>query len=143
MATTRANLEKNLFRTLNKYVEPAVRKGVLSPACAPLGLIVLESTGFKSGAKKNTPLMASRLGRYTFVSTFRGDRSFWVKNLQKDPNIRFHRGGKISEATSYVVTQDSGSNALENLPRTIAATIRKFAALSPDNWAFAVLESKS
>jgi hypothetical protein len=76
MKTTRLKLERNFFRTLNRFVEPAVRKGVLSPRYAPLGLILLESTGYKSGAARNTPLLATRVGNYTFISTVRDKSPF-------------------------------------------------------------------
>ncbi|MCB1848305.1 MAG: hypothetical protein KDI04_13230, partial [Halieaceae bacterium] len=55
-------LEREFFRMLNRVVEPAVRKGVGSPRFLPAGLIVLETVGFKTGAKRRTPLVATRLG---------------------------------------------------------------------------------
>lgn len=53
-----------------------MRSGVASPTLLPGALVVLESIGFKTGARRRTPLMSFRI-----VSTVRGERSFWVKNL--------------------------------------------------------------
>jgi deazaflavin-dependent oxidoreductase (nitroreductase family) len=143
MSTIRQTLERNFFRGLNTVVEPAVRKGVLSPRCAPVGLIVLESTGFKSGVLRSTPLLATHIGDYVLVSTGRAKRSFWVRNLQKQPNIRFHLGGKVKKATSYVITPDEDFQVPKSLPPIVAAAARQLAKRSGEGWAFALLEAKN
>jgi hypothetical protein len=55
MPTRFGKLEKTIFRALNAVVEPAVRKGIGSPRFSPAGLIVLETTGFKSGQPLQPP----------------------------------------------------------------------------------------
>ncbi|MFK7977577.1 MAG: nitroreductase/quinone reductase family protein, partial [Halioglobus sp.] len=98
-----AKLEKTIFRLLNAIVEPAVRRGFGSLTIAPASLIVLETTGFKSGQKRKTPLWSIGLGRYRLVSTARGDRSFWVKNLEKESQVSFYLGGRRRAANAWVV----------------------------------------
>jgi hypothetical protein len=143
MKTTRQKLEQNFFRALNRYVEPAVRKGVLSPRYAPLGLIVLKSTGYKSGVARSTPLLATSVGNYTFISTARGKRSFWVKNLQKQPDISFHKGGQVKQAKSFVITHETDFDAADALPTPIATIARVLAKRSKKGWAFAVLQTQN
>ena len=143
MSNTRQTFERTIFRTLNKFVEPAVRKGALSPRCAPVGLILLESIGYKSGSVRSTPLLATHVGDYTFISTFRGKRSFWVRNLQKQPDISFYRGGKVKKASSFVVTPESGFDSLDSLPPVIATIAEQLARRSDKGWAFAVLQTSS
>ena len=140
MSSTRQTIETKFFRNLNRFIEPAVRRGVLSPNCAPVGLILLESIGYKSGSVRSTPLLATRLGKYTFVSTARGKRSFWVRNLQKQPDVTFHRGGKVQKATSLVVTPEGGFDSLDSLPPFVAAIARRLARTSEKGWAFAILQ---
>jgi deazaflavin-dependent oxidoreductase (nitroreductase family) len=142
MKTSRQTLERDFFRTLNRFVEPAVRKGLLSPRCAPLGLILLESTGFKSGATRSTPLLATRVGKYTVVSTVRGKKSFWVKNLQKTPDISFHQGGRVKQAKSFVFTPETNFEAPSVLPAPVAAIASLVAKRSKKSWAFAVLQTQ-
>ena len=96
----RQTLEREFFRKLNSVVEPAVRKGLGSPRIWPSGLILLETTGFKTGVKRRTPLLATRLGKYVFVSTFRADRSFWIRNLRKQPRV-FYLLGLLLIQLSY------------------------------------------
>ena len=74
-------LEVEFFRMLNRVVEPMVRAGVGSPRFVPTGFVVLETVGRRTGAKRRSPLAATRIGRHVVVGTYRGDRSQWVRNL--------------------------------------------------------------
>ncbi len=134
-----SKLEREFFRKLNAVVEPAVRMGFASPRIAPAGLIVLESVGFKTGQTRRTPLAAMRLGNYVFVSTVRGERSFWVKNLQKQPRTRYYRGGSLHETRAFVVGPGKQYRRPKSLPTLIGRLTDAFAEYAPPGWAFAVL----
>jgi deazaflavin-dependent oxidoreductase (nitroreductase family) len=138
MPTSFAKIEKNLFRRVNSIVEPAVRKGLGSPRLAPAGLIVLETTGFKSGQQRSTPLWSFRLGRYRLVSTARGDRSFWVKNLLKEPKVAYYVGGKRRESNAVVIAGDAppkGSVELSPVMQKLSKLLHRYAQ---KGWAFAI-----
>jgi deazaflavin-dependent oxidoreductase (nitroreductase family) len=134
-----ASLEREFFRKLNAVVEPAVRFGVGSPRLAPAGLIVLESTGFKSGQKRRTPLTAVKLGPYVIVSTVRGERSFWVKNLRKRPRVRYWRGGREHEARAFVLAPGKPYRRPASLPPLMALLARRLHRLTRRGWAIAIL----
>ena len=134
-----STLVRALFRKLNAVVEPAVRRGFGSPRIAPAGLIVLESKGFKTGQLRRTPLAAMRLGNYVFVSTARGDRSFWVNNLKKQPRTRYYRGGRPHETKAFVVAPGKTYRRPKSLPPLIGKLTDALAQCAPDGWAFAVL----
>ncbi len=97
-----SRLEREFFRKLNAVVEPAVRRGLGSPRIAPAGLIVLESVGFKTGQVRRTPL-AGRAPRGNMCLSARCavERSFWVRNLQKQPRTRFYRGGSLQRDPGF------------------------------------------
>ena len=134
-----ARFEREFFRRLNAVVEPAVRFGIGSPRLAPAGLVVLESTGFKSGVKRRTPLTALKLGPYLVVTTVRGDRSFWVKNLRKQARARYWRGGREVAARAFVLAPGKPFRAPKYLPPTVVAAARKLNSLTRQGWAFAIL----
>jgi hypothetical protein len=139
MALRFANIEQSVFRLLNAVVEPAVRRGIGSSALTPASLIVLETVGFKSGATRRTPLWSICLGRYRIVSTARGDRSFWVKNLLKQPSAVYYLGGKARKSRAIVIapgTANKQSSALSTMLRRLATV---FSTLSQKGWAFAIL----
>ncbi len=74
-----------MFRVLNGIVKPMVRAGVGSPPPLGGGVVVLETTGRRSGRARQVPLMAWRVGKTLKVSTVRGD-SDWVANLEANPS---------------------------------------------------------
>ena len=132
-------LEREFFRMLNRVVEPAVRKGVGSPRFLPTGLIVLETVGFKTGVKRRTPLVATRLGKYVFVSTFRADRSFWIRNLRKQPRVSYFLGGRERAAKAFVVMPDKRYQRPKSLPEPIGRITDILANFTGNGWGFAVL----
>lgn len=131
-----------MFRRLNAVVEPAVRRGLASPALAPASLIVLETTGYSSGRRRRTPLWSIGLGRYRIVSTVRGGRSFWVKNLQKQPRVRYYLGGKPRESEAIVIAPGATLPPPRALPPGLRSLATVFAGLAQRGWAFAILVPK-
>ena len=138
MSTPFQRAEQLFFRSLNSVVEPAVRSGLLSPRLTPSTLIVLESTGFKSGQQRRTPLWSIGLGKYRLVSTFRGDRSFWVKNLQKQPEAAFYLGGKRYDTQSVVFAPGVKFDA-DGLPLAVQGLTKLFTRAADRGMAVALL----
>jgi F420H(2)-dependent quinone reductase len=132
-------LEQKVFRSLNALVEPAVRKGFGSPVLAPAGLIVLETVGFKSGAQRRTPLWSVRLGRYRVVSTARGERSFWVKNLLQQPQVSYYLGGKRRESQAIVIAEGAPQHSAAALSPFMRKVTDIFARYARSGWVFAIL----
>jgi deazaflavin-dependent oxidoreductase (nitroreductase family) len=95
-------LESDFFRGLNSFVEPLVRAGFGAPALSPMGAIVVETLGRKSGRRSNIPLMAAVIGDLVVVSTVRR-RSNWLKNLAAHPEVRYWLGGREREATAFAI----------------------------------------
>ena len=80
------------FRILNQAVLPLVRRGFGSPLPLGFGLVVLETTGQRSGIARSVPVVAFRVGRRVAVSTVRAN-SQWVKNLEADSAAALWRNG--------------------------------------------------
>lgn len=131
--------ERSVFRRLNAVVEPAVRRGVGSPTLSPASLIVLETVGFKSGERRRTPLWSVCLGPYRIVSTVRGDRSFWVKNLLKQPRARYYLGGKPRESEAIVIARGTEERRPPAPNPLLRAVSRILSRLARQGWAFAIL----
>lgn len=124
-ANALTNLQSDFFRTLNLAVEPWIRAGVASPICTPIGLIVLETRGRKSGRRFNVPLMATRFGKYVFVSTFRR-QSQWVKNIEAQPQVRYWLGGKAHLAKALILSSESLPDHLAALPPSLRNFAQSF-----------------
>jgi F420H(2)-dependent quinone reductase len=102
MNTASSNLEKAVFDSINSFVEPLVRSGFGSPCLLSVGAIVVEVAGRKSHRLINVPLMATILGDHLIISTARGRRSQWIRNLAANPEVRYWILGKPRRAHAFV-----------------------------------------
>lgn len=89
------------FKALNFLLLPAVRGGLAGPLPVGLGLVVIETTGRKSGLVRQVPVVAFRSGSRVTVSTVRAD-SQWLANLEANPVAAVWRNGVRREATATV-----------------------------------------
>ncbi|MCH8815356.1 MAG: nitroreductase family deazaflavin-dependent oxidoreductase [Chloroflexi bacterium] len=140
MTVRLAAIEASFFRALNRIAEPLVRAGWGSPLLTPSGLIVLETTGWRTGIARRLPVLATMIEGHALVGSIRADRSHWVKNLRVTPDVRYWLGGRAREATAIVLDSDGEPPEIEMLPprvRWVAAGLRT--VLVAPNVAVAVL----
>ena len=100
-------LETEFYRALDAVLGPIARSGVAAPGVLPVGVIVLETTGWRSGRRHRTPVLATALGDRLLVSTYRGRKSHWVQNLLRNPDLRYWTGDESHTATAWVVAPDA------------------------------------
>lgn len=135
-----SNIEAEAFQALNRIVEPAVRAGWGSPGIVPLGIIVLETKGWRSGRLHRTPVVASAIGDYLLVSTVRGRRSNWIKNLRRSADVSYWSWGELRRARAVVFAPDEETPDLQELPPLFASLGVTLAYLANDfGCAFALL----
>lgn len=113
---TWSRLETNVYRTLNRFVEPVVRAGLGSPWLWTSGLVVIETTGRRSGQAYRTPVLATPFCGRVILSTARGRRSQWLKNLAATPELRYWQAGLSHEASALVFTPDNTPQDFDQLP---------------------------
>ena len=122
--------EADFFRSLNMLVEPLVRAGFGSPGLLSPGLIVVETVGRRSGRVLPVPLLAWPVGTVLVLSTVRGDRSQWVKNLAAHPAVRYWQYGRPRTANADVITPEQWREQ-PDLPQpahSLAAALQRTAA---------------
>ncbi len=96
-------VERTFFRNLNRVLEPTIRVGIGSPWLVPVGAVVLETVGRKSGRVYNVPVLASEFHNVLVVSTVRG-HSQWIRNVAAKPTIGVWLRGSRRDCRAYVVT---------------------------------------
>ena len=117
---TPATLEAGFFRTLNAFIEPIARAGCLSPGISPTGVIVLETTGRRSGHAHRTPVFATLAGDCLVVGTARGSRSQWIENARATPEVSYWLDGRAHQATALVFKADQPAPDTRLLPPALS-----------------------
>ena len=114
-----------MLRRLNEKVEPRVRSGFASPGLLPAGLIVLETTGRRSGETHRTPLLATvGRGGYLWISTVLGRRADWLQNAHANPSVRYWLRGRAHEGHALVSAPGYALPDLSELPPFIRWSAR-------------------
>ena len=133
-------LEAEYFRALNLIIEPVVRAGCGPTGIVPIGLIVLETKGWRTGRLRRTTVLASAIGDLLLVSTVRGRRSHWIKNLSHNAELRYWSGDQPRQATAIVFAPDVDTPNLQGWPALFSSLAASLASPVKDlGCAFALL----
>jgi deazaflavin-dependent oxidoreductase (nitroreductase family) len=133
------SVEEQFFRMLNRIIEPHVRAGWAAPRMVPGGLVVVETTGRRTGRRSRVPLAATHIRDYVVVSTFRGVRSQWVKNLSANPETRYWMRGRARKAKAVVVAPGRHAPDTRGLPSLMRWLVTALVPYTHAGWAFAIL----
>ncbi len=70
-------------------------------------ILLLTTTGRKSGKKRVTPLQYEMIGSNYYLGSARGIKSDWVRNIQSNPQVEIRAGRKIFLGTAEVIVDPS------------------------------------
>ena len=102
-ASWTGSLEQRAYRALNAVVRPSIQRGFGSPCVTPWGLVVLEHTGRRTGRQYRSPLLAMRMGRQVMVTTYRSERSNWIRNLENQPKTHLWMNGERRPVRAHLL----------------------------------------
>jgi deazaflavin-dependent oxidoreductase (nitroreductase family) len=93
-------------------------------------ILLLTTTGRKSGMKRVTPLQYERIGSDYYLGAARGLKADWVRNIQSNPQVDIRVGAKHFEGQAEVITDpirfaDFMEVRLERHPRMIGFIMEK------------------
>lgn len=93
-------------------------------------IILLTTTGRKSGKKRVTPLQYEKIGEDYYLGAARGLNADWVRNIQSNPQVELRVGAKHVQGTAEIVTDSSRfadfmEVRLERHPRMIGLIMEK------------------
>jgi deazaflavin-dependent oxidoreductase (nitroreductase family) len=117
------DLREPLFKVAN-LVHPAIIRvsgGRLGGRVAGMPVVVLTTTGRKSGQARTTPLTAiEHEGRTYIVASKGGDEHHpaWYLNLVANPDVTVQRGGRTEAMTARVLTPDERAEVWPIVTRT-------------------------
>ena len=70
-------------------------------------ILLLTTTGRKSGMKRVAPLQYEKIGEDYYVGAARGTKADWVRNIQSCPQVEVRVGAKQFQGVAEVVTDPS------------------------------------
>ena len=93
-------------------------------------ILLLTTTGRKSGMKRVTPLQYERIGDDYYLGAARGLKADWVRNIQSNPRVEIRVGAKRFQGQAEVITDparfaDFLEVRLERHPRMIGFIMEK------------------
>ena len=93
-------------------------------------ILLLTTTGRRSGQKRVTPLQYEMIGDDYYVGAARGTKADWVRNIQSCPQVEVRVGAKHFRGIAEVVTDPSEfadfmEVRLERHPRMIGLIMEK------------------
>jgi len=93
-------------------------------------ILLLTTTGRRSGKKRVTPLQYELIGSDYYVGAARGMKADWVRNIQSDPHVEVRVGAKHFSANAEIVNDPSRladfvEVRLERHPRMIGFIMHK------------------
>jgi deazaflavin-dependent oxidoreductase (nitroreductase family) len=109
-------------RALAKYVVNPISK--LGAGRVP-GTALLETTGRSSGRARITPVGYSRDGETVWIVSEHGLRADYVRNIDKDPNVRVKIRGHWHRGQARVAPDEDPKQHLQKQSNQLsAATVR-------------------
>jgi deazaflavin-dependent oxidoreductase (nitroreductase family) len=93
-------------------------------------IVLLTTTGRKSGKKRVTPLQYEKIGADYYLGAARGLNADWVRNIQSNPQVELRVGAKHLHGTAEIVADPSRfadfmEVRLERHPRMIGLIMEK------------------
>ena len=107
-------------RLLNPVVRAASRAGVPLP-----GLVILETTGRRSGEPRRTPVGKAIVGDTLWVIAEHGLKAAYVRNIEADPRVRVRVGRAWRTGTAQVLPEDDWRERQRRIPNRVnSAAVR-------------------
>jgi deazaflavin-dependent oxidoreductase (nitroreductase family) len=103
---------------LNPFVKGAVRLGLPLPI-----VVILETTGRKSGLPRRTPVGKAIEGDTLWVVAEHGRKAAWVRNVEANPRLRVRVGRRWRDATATPLPGDDPRERQRRMPNKFNSAV--------------------
>jgi deazaflavin-dependent oxidoreductase (nitroreductase family) len=111
-------------RVVNPLVKAASERGIALPS-----LVILETTGRKSGLPRRTPVGKAIEGDTLWIVTEHGRKAGYVRNIEADPRVRVKVGRRWRTGTAQVMPDDDPRERQRRMPNRLnSAMVRVMAS---------------
>jgi deazaflavin-dependent oxidoreductase (nitroreductase family) len=101
-------------RIFNPLVLAAARAGLPTP-----GVVILETTGRRSGQPRRVPVTRLVEGDTLWVVTEHGRRAAYVRSIETDPRVRVRIGRRWRSGTARVLPDDDWRGRQRRMPNRL------------------------
>jgi deazaflavin-dependent oxidoreductase (nitroreductase family) len=105
-------------RLINPPVKAAAHAGVPLP-----GIVILETTGRRSGRVRRTPVGKAIEGDTLWVVAEHGRKAAWVRNVEANPRLRVRVGRRWHDATATVLPEDDPRERQRQMPNRFNSAV--------------------
>jgi deazaflavin-dependent oxidoreductase (nitroreductase family) len=105
----RKELPKRLF---NPIVKVGAAVGIGMP-----GVVILETTGRKSGKRRRTPVGGREENGTVWIVSEHGMGAGYVRNIEANPGVRVKRGLRWRAGTAYLIPDDDTEARLREMSK--------------------------
>ncbi|MFN2617142.1 MAG: nitroreductase/quinone reductase family protein [Thermoleophilaceae bacterium] len=105
-------------RLFNPLVRAAAEAGLPLP-----GVVILETTGRKSGLPRRTPVGKAVEGDTLWVVAEHGRRAGYVRNIEANPRVRVRLGRRWREGTAYALPDDDPRARQRRMPNRLNSAL--------------------
>jgi deazaflavin-dependent oxidoreductase (nitroreductase family) len=113
-------------RLLNPLVKSAAAAGIPLP-----GIVILETTGRRSGAPRRTPVGKAIVGDTLWVIAEHGGRASYVRNIEADPRVRVKIGRRWRTGTARPLPDDDWRERQRRMPNKLNSASVQVMASDP------------
>jgi deazaflavin-dependent oxidoreductase (nitroreductase family) len=106
-------------RLFNPLVKAATNAGVALP-----GIVILETTGRKSGQPRRAPVGRFVEGDTCWIVAEHGRKAAYVRNIEAQPSVRVKIGRRWRTGTAHVMPNDDPRARQRRMPAVNAAVVR-------------------
>ena len=106
-------------RLFNPFVKLAAGAGLPMP-----GIVILETTGRRSGEPRRTPVGEAVEGDTLWIVAEHGRSASYVRNIEEDPRVRVKIGRRWRSATAHPMPEDDPRERQRSMSSMNAAVVR-------------------
>jgi deazaflavin-dependent oxidoreductase (nitroreductase family) len=113
-------------KLLNPIVKAAANAGIPLPS-----LVILETTGRKSGQPRRTPVGKAFEGDTLWIVAEHGKRAGYVRNLTANPRVRVKVGRRWRTGTARPMPEDDWRERQRRIPNKLNSAVVRIAGSDP------------
>jgi deazaflavin-dependent oxidoreductase (nitroreductase family) len=102
---------------INPLAKAAHRLGI------PVGVVILETTGRKSGLPRQNPVGKSLVGDTLWIVAEHGRKANYVRNIEAHPRVRVKIGRRWRTGTAHLMPDDDPRERQRRMPNKFNSAV--------------------